>query len=78
MLGGHETEAEYQPSLVQGKARQFVVRSGCSGAGISSLLAELGRRGFRFTRNRAAKSSRNSFTSAVTRCRGETRPNSSS
>jgi predicted ATPase len=46
MLGGHETEAEYQPSLVQGKARQFVLRSGCSGAGISPLLAELGRRGF--------------------------------
>ena len=46
MLGGPETKAEYQPSLVQGKARQFVVRSGCSGAGISSLLAKLGRRGF--------------------------------
>jgi predicted ATPase len=46
MLGGNETEAEYQPALVQGKARKFVVLSGCSGAGKSSLLSELGRRGF--------------------------------
>ena len=46
MLGGNETEAEYQPALVQGKAYKFVVLSGCSGAGKSSLLSELGRRGF--------------------------------
>jgi predicted ATPase len=46
MLGGNETEAGYQPSLVHGKAHKFVVLSGCSGAGKSSLLAELGRRGF--------------------------------
>ena len=46
MLGKCETEAEYQPSLVHGKARKFVVLSGCSGAGKSSLLTELGRRGF--------------------------------
>jgi predicted ATPase len=45
MLGG-KTEAGYQPSLVQGNAHKFVVLSGCSGAGKSSLLAELGRRGF--------------------------------
>jgi predicted ATPase len=46
MISGNETEAEYQPSLVQGKAHKFVVLSGCSGAGKSSLLSELGRRGF--------------------------------
>ena len=46
MIGGNETEAEYQPALVQGKAYKFVVLSGCSGAGKSSLLSELGRRGF--------------------------------
>jgi predicted ATPase len=46
MLGRNEIEAGYQPSLVQGKAGKFVVLSGCSGAGKSSLLAELGRRGF--------------------------------
>jgi predicted ATPase len=46
MLGGNETEAGYQPALVQGKAHKFVVLSGCSGAGKSSLLSELGRRGF--------------------------------
>ena len=46
MLGGNDTEAGYQPSLVHGKAEKFVVLSGCSGAGKSSLLAELGRRGF--------------------------------
>src|SRR5271165_3167509 len=46
MISGNETEAEYQPSLVQGNARKFVVLSGCSGAGKSSLLAELGLRGF--------------------------------
>ena len=46
MLGGNETEAGYQPSRVQGKAHRFVVLSGCSGAGKSSLLSELERRGF--------------------------------
>jgi predicted ATPase len=46
MRSGNNTEAEYQPSLVQGKAHKFVVLSGCSGAGKSSLLAELGRRSF--------------------------------
>ena len=46
MLAGNETEALYQPSLVQGRAGKFVVLSGCSGAGKSALLAELGRRGF--------------------------------
>jgi len=46
MLGGNEIKAGYQPSLVQGKAHKFVVLSGCSGAGKSSLLAELGRRSF--------------------------------
>ena len=46
MLGGNETEAGYRPSLVQGKAHRFVVLSGCTGAGKSSLLSELGRRGF--------------------------------
>jgi predicted ATPase len=46
MLGGNETEAGYQPSLVRGNSHLFVVLSGCSGAGKSSLLAELGRRGF--------------------------------
>jgi predicted ATPase len=46
MLGGNETEALYQPSLVQGRAGKFVVLSGCSGGGKSALLAELGRRGF--------------------------------
>ena len=46
MVSGNETEAGYLPSLVQGKAHKFVVLSGCSGAGKSSLLSELGRRGF--------------------------------
>jgi len=42
MLRKDETEAEHHSPLVQG----WVVLSGCSGAGKSSLLAELGRRGF--------------------------------
>jgi predicted ATPase len=46
MLGRDENEAGYQPFLVQGRARKFVVLSGGSGAGESSLLSELGRRGF--------------------------------
>jgi predicted ATPase len=39
-------EGAYQPRLVENKTDQLVVISGCSGAGKSSLLAELGRRGF--------------------------------
>lgn len=40
------SEDQYQPRLVETKADQFVVLTGCSGAGKSSLLAELARRGF--------------------------------
>ena len=36
----------YQPDLVSKKSNQFIVLSGCSGGGKSSLLAELKRRGF--------------------------------
>ncbi|HUO24141.1 MAG TPA: AAA family ATPase [Candidatus Aquilonibacter sp.] len=36
----------YQPQLVASRPERFVVLSGCSGAGKSSLLAELERRGF--------------------------------
>jgi predicted ATPase len=39
-------EQEYQPQIVARKHDQFVVLSGCSGGGKSSLLAELGRRGY--------------------------------
>ena len=39
-------EQEYQPQIVAQKRDKFVVLSGCSGGGKSSLLAELGRRGF--------------------------------
>jgi predicted ATPase len=39
-------EQEYQPQIVAQKRDRFVVLSGCSGGGKSSLLAELGRRGF--------------------------------
>jgi predicted ATPase len=39
-------ESEYEPRRVAGKANQFIVLSGCSGGGKSSLLAELGRRGY--------------------------------
>jgi predicted ATPase len=39
-------ESDYAPERVREKANQFVVLSGCSGGGKSSLLAELGRRGF--------------------------------
>jgi predicted ATPase len=38
-------EQTYRPELVAAKRDQFVVLSGCSGGGKSSLLAELGRRG---------------------------------
>ncbi|HTW33881.1 MAG TPA: AAA family ATPase [Rhizomicrobium sp.] len=39
-------ESEYEPRRVAGRANQFVILSGCSGGGKSSLLAELGRRGY--------------------------------
>jgi predicted ATPase len=39
-------EAEYDPRSVAAKSHQFVLLSGCSGGGKSSLLAEFGRRGF--------------------------------
>ena len=39
-------EQEYDSQLVAKKANQFIVLSGCSGGGKSSLLAELKRRGF--------------------------------
>ena len=39
-------EDRYLPRLAEGRAEQLVVLSGCSGGGKSSLLAELGRRGF--------------------------------
>jgi predicted ATPase len=46
MSDNNETEDGYNPNLVENKSDKFVVLSGCSGAGKSSLLAELGRRGF--------------------------------
>jgi predicted ATPase len=39
-------EDSYRPELVLDRADRLVVLSGCSGGGKSSLLAELGRRGF--------------------------------
>ena len=39
-------ESEYEPRRVVEKSKQFIVLSGCSGGGKSSLLAELGRRGY--------------------------------
>ena len=39
-------ESDYEPRRVAGKANQFIVLSGCSGGGKSSLLAELSRRGY--------------------------------
>jgi len=39
-------ESDYAPERVREKAKQFVVLSGCSGGGKSSLLAEFERRGF--------------------------------
>jgi predicted ATPase len=39
-------ESEYEPRRVAEKSNQFIVLSGCSGGGKSSLLAELGRRGY--------------------------------
>ena len=41
-----ESEDDYQPSLVEGKSAQFIVLSGCSGGGKSSLLTELALRGY--------------------------------
>ena len=40
------SESTYDPGVVSVKSRQFIVLSGCSGGGKSSLLAELGRRGY--------------------------------
>ena len=39
-------ESDYEPMRVAAKSNQFIVLSGCSGGGKSSLLAELGRRGY--------------------------------
>jgi predicted ATPase len=39
------SESTYDPHLVESRADLFVVLTGCSGGGKSSLLAELGRRG---------------------------------
>jgi predicted ATPase len=41
-----ESESGYQPHRIESRADQFVVLTGCSGGGKSSLLAELGHRGF--------------------------------
>ena len=40
-------EAEYDPHRVEAKRDQFILISGCSGSGKSSLLSELARRGYR-------------------------------
>src|SRR5689334_18044089 len=40
-------ESEYDPRRVEQKRRQFILISGCSGSGKSSLLSELARRGYR-------------------------------
>jgi predicted ATPase len=45
MLQFATVEDDYQPGRISEKADLLVVISGCSGAGKSSLLAELGRRG---------------------------------
>src|SRR5271155_3820799 len=39
-------ETDYEPRRMAGRSEQFIVLSGCSGGGKSSLLAELGRRGY--------------------------------
>src|SRR5271155_583505 len=39
-------EANYDPAAVAAKSHNFIVLSGCSGGGKSTLLAELGRRGY--------------------------------
>lgn len=36
----------YDPALVEGQSLRFIVLTGCSGGGKSSLLSELARRGF--------------------------------
>lgn len=46
MSGSVESENAYRPDRVEHRADQFVVLTGCSGGGKSSLLAELGRRGY--------------------------------
>jgi predicted ATPase len=39
-------ESDYEPRRVAERSKQFIVLSGCSGGGKSSLLAALGQRGF--------------------------------
>ena len=46
MSSNGRSERDYQPERVAEKSAQFIVLSGCSGGGKSSLLAELGKRGF--------------------------------
>lgn len=41
------TEAQYDPHRVEQRRDQFILISGCSGSGKSSLLSELARRGYR-------------------------------
>jgi predicted ATPase len=41
------SESDYDPSRVEARRDQFILISGCSGSGKSSLLAELARRGYR-------------------------------
>ena len=43
---GMATESRNDPGLVAQKRNQFIILTGCSGGGKSSLLAELRRRGF--------------------------------
>lgn len=40
-------ESDYDPLRVEAKRDQFILISGCSGSGKSSLLSELARRGYR-------------------------------
>lgn len=40
------TEDDYRPALVRAHAARLIILSGCSGGGKSTLLAELGRRGY--------------------------------
>jgi predicted ATPase len=46
MTNSTDLESGYDPHRVEQKRDQFILISGCSGSGKSSLLAELGRRGF--------------------------------
>jgi predicted ATPase len=43
----HGAEADYRPERAAEAAQRFVMLTGCSGGGKSSLLAELARRGYR-------------------------------